>query len=206
MKNIVLAIVAFFICLSRVGSGATLQQQQQQQQQQLRDIGLQGSVKFDVTTNVEVISFQGEVEEGSESKVQAHIKESKSAGEGGRVIEKMTAVFPVAALKTGLSKRDQHMREKVFKTGHIRFVAQAVNCPLKKERAKCQVSGKLSINDKEEWQTLQLEVTSLGPPLAFKGKATIDIAKFGIEPPSFMGVTVKNNVLITFEMRETLSL
>jgi len=135
-------------------------------------------ISFVAHTNVPGVSVEGHVEE---------IKTS-----AGPVIE-----FDAFNLKTGMDKRDEHLREKVFaakKPGEavIRFEATSV------PEGDGVAEGKLTIKGVEKTNSFPVKRSGRG----VSGKAQIELAVFSLPRPSFMGVQVSEKVDVTFSFSE----
>jgi hypothetical protein len=96
---------------------------------------------------------------------------------------------------TDLELRDKHMRESIFSDAQkkiipILFYVENTNC--NNDLENCIIQGKISLNNQEK--NIQLNL---------KGKKKIStgfpikLSEFKITPPSFMGVTVQDEVVIS---------
>jgi polyisoprenoid-binding protein YceI len=122
--------------------------------------------------------------------VEGHAEEIKTSS--GPVIE-----FDVFNLKTGMDKRDEHLREKVFaakKPGDAVIRFEAISVP----EGDGVAEGKLTIKGVEK--TIRFPVKRSGG--AVSGKTQIELAAFALPRPSFMGVKVSEKVDVTFSLAE----
>jgi polyisoprenoid-binding protein YceI len=147
-----------------------------------------GKVEFLVDTNVKMFKFRGEAKE-----LQSKIERK------GLQLKSLELKFPVSALKTGMDLRDQHMRERIFarkdgSTPDVVFSAKSAEC---KTGASCELKGDLTIRGETRPQTLTLNIKD---GKIAQGNAIVALSKFGIEPPSHVGVTVNDNVQVNFEV------
>jgi len=115
--------------------------------------------------------------------------------------DEIVIVVPINAMSTGISLRDKHMKEKYLETGKF------PNAELHVKRESIQalaggansgtVNGTLRLHGKERAVTPSYSATKSGDGFFVNGKMDIDMREFGIEVPSYLGMTVKPNVGIS---------
>lgn len=110
---------------------------------------------------------------------------------------------PLAGLKTGISLRDTHMRDKYLE------VSKYPNAELSVPRGSLKLSdggssagdarGTLSLHGKKQPVNFHYEAKRKGNVLHVVGAVHLNMNKFGIEVPSYLGVTVKPDVDVNVE-------
>lgn len=101
-------------------------------------------------------------------------------------------------LKTGMDKRDEHLREKVFSAKSlgevkIKFTAKEKNCGAD----RCHIIGVLDIKGKQKEISLPLDEKN-----SISGVVDISLTEFSLPRPGFMGVKVEDSVKIHFKLTE----
>ena len=108
------------------------------------------------------------------------------------------AEFELKALKTGISLRDRHMHDKYLETSkypkaslssEIKLVGDSpysFKGMMKLHGVEKEVEGLMTINDLERGD--------------FGFEFNVDLSEFGIEIPSFMGVTVAETVVVSVDI------
>jgi polyisoprenoid-binding protein YceI len=114
---------------------------------------------------------------------------------------KLLLRVPLAKLDTGISLRNQHMREKYLEVD--RYPAATLALPkaalkLPKDGASetNTTTGSLTIRDRTHSVPVRYTVTRDGSLHKVRGEFTLNIKDFGIEVPSYLGVTVKPKVRV----------
>ncbi len=113
----------------------------------------------------------------------------------------VTIAVPLGNLKTGIDLRDKHMREKYLE------VAKYPNAELSVPRASLKVpasgsasgaaQGTMKIHGKTKSVTFNYTASRSGAKFDVAGDVHVNINDYGIEVPSYLGVTVKPDVAIT---------
>lgn len=122
---------------------------------------------FKAITNVSGVSITGEIK-----KVSGSLKSFE---------------IPLKLLKTGVSLRDKHMRDKIFKNEPILFTGKVV-C-----ESKCYLRGSLTIANTTKELSIGLETSGN----KYKVSHVVKLSEYNIEAPSFMGVEVRDEVTIS---------
>jgi len=123
---------------------------------------------------------------------------------GGKI--KVSA--PLKSLKTGISLRDKHLKDalnvKKHPTATLTVARSKLTFPDDKKKAKGQVVGKMTLNGVTRPQSFNYKVERTGSDYHVQGLAKVDITKFKIEKPCYLGVCVNENVKIKvkFKVRE----
>jgi polyisoprenoid-binding protein YceI len=114
--------------------------------------------------------------------------------------QNVTVVVPLANLKTGIELRDKHMREKYLEVGKFPNAELVVSRALLKFPAEGasngQAQGTMKIHGRSKAVIFNYAATRAGTKLDVSGNVLIDIGDYGIDIPSYMGVTVKREVTI----------
>jgi polyisoprenoid-binding protein YceI len=103
---------------------------------------------------------------------------------------------PLDSLKTGISTRDRHMKEKYLETAKFPNADLELSaCPLREGETTCL--GKLSLHGVTKGVSIHL-VESEGGPKTLKISAdfAIKLTDFGITIPKFANITVAEDVQI----------
>ncbi len=160
-----------------------------------------GSVKFTATTNLGAISIHGQ-----SSALSGQVLATTA---GDRLtVEQLEAKVDPKSLSTGMSLRDEHMRNKIFAVGErlpeLKFTAGKLQCP-SPESAKettCQVQGAFSMRGLSKPFAITLKVKQAGQGM-FKvsGEGSLKLTAFGVEPPCQLGVCVVDDVQVKLEFQ-----
>ncbi len=160
-----------------------------------------GTVKFVASTNIGAISIHGQ-SNALAGRVQAQPS-------GGQInVDQLEAHLDPKSLSTGMSLRDEHMRNKIFAVGdaipELKFAASKIQCPhpeLSKETA-CQVQGTFTMRGIAKPFSIALKVRQAGQG-SFKvsGEGRIKLTAFGVEPPCQLGVCVTDEVQLKLEFQ-----
>ena len=159
-----------------------------------------GTVTFDVGTNIFAISVHGE-----STALDGTVRVRQSAGV--LRLEQLEAVVPVKSLTTGMKLRDDHMRKYIFQTADgqvpdVRFTAERAECSeaAAGAPAKCIAAGELAIRGTARPFVIQLSVTKQNDEFKVEGDGTIKLSAYGIERPSQFGVTTADDVKLHLEL------
>lgn len=128
---------------------------------------------FTASTNIPGVEIEGSLEE--DAKIQNVNKMQK-------------VVLELSKLSTGISLRDEHMRELIFKGINPSFEGE-VHCSTKDS---CFAKGKLQIAG--TFMSFSLPVKKSGDE--YKLEHIIKLTDFSIKAPEFMGVRVENEITI----------
>ncbi len=146
-----------------------------------------GTVKFVATTNIGAISIHGQ-----SNALTGHVSAQPVGNQ--ILVDQLEAHVDPKSLSTGMSLRDQHMRNKIFAVGEalpeLKFSATKLQCPhpeLAKE-STCAVQGTFSMRGISKPFAITLKVRQAGQG-AFKvsGEGSLKLTAFGVEPPCQLG-------------------
>lgn len=138
-----------------------------------------GNVEFLAIGTPSFIKVKGE---GAKPTGNLSIANGKASGE---------FKLDLTQFKTGMEKRDTHMKETLevekYPTATITFKDVAV------PNGKATIPAELELHGQKKPVSLEAEFTE-GKA---NGKMRVKLSEFGIKPPSFAGVTVKDDVDVT---------
>ncbi len=112
----------------------------------------------------------------------------------------VTIGVPLAHLDTGISLRNKHMREKYLEVDKYPRAELTVNrtelkLPLGGGDTAGRIPGTMTIHGKTRPVTVDFTAKSSGGgKYAVVGSTHIDVKEYGIDVPSYLGVTVKPGV------------
>jgi hypothetical protein len=129
-----------------------------------------------------------------------------------RVVDDGAAVkvtVPLANMKTGISVRDKHMHEKYLQTANFPSADLSVpRASLKSPAAGSNVAqdaaGTLTLHGKSKPVNFHYTSSREGTKFKVHGSMHLNMNDYGIEVPSYLGVTVKPDVdvIAQFEVAE----
>ncbi len=138
-----------------------------------------GSVEFLAIGTPSFIKVKGE---GAKPSGQLTIADGKATGE---------FKLDLSQFKTGMEKRDEHMKATLevekYPTATVTF--KDITVP----QGKATIPVELELHGQKKPVTMEAEFSS-GKAL---GKMRVKLSEFGIKPPSFAGITVKDDVDVT---------
>lgn len=115
----------------------------------------------------------------------------------------VTVKVPLGGLKTGISLRDNHMREKYLQ------VEKFPNAELTVSRASLKLpsggavsadgQGTLALHGQKKPVSFHYDAKRNGGVIHVSGKLRLNMNSFGIEVPSYAGVTVKPDIEVNVE-------
>jgi polyisoprenoid-binding protein YceI len=147
-----------------------------------------GEIKISVTLKP-AGSF---VAESSEVKVRG---KATRAGAGFSV---EYVLLDLDTLKTGISLRDRHMKERYFETGKTQFKWAQL---LRAQGSGGRFTGELKMHG----VTRKIAGTYEVGGGRFKGNFPLKISEFGIEAPKYMGVGVSDDVKVEISIPEAVA-
>jgi len=106
---------------------------------------------------------------------------------------------PLAGMKTGISIRDKHMHEKYlhtanFPTADLQVPRSALKIPAAGGNVAQDAAGTLALHGKSKPVNFHYTSSREGSKLKVRGTMHLNMNDFGIEVPSYLGVTVKPDV------------
>ncbi len=112
-------------------------------------------------------------------------------------------VFNLDTLKTGISLRDDHMKNKylqVEKHPEAKLSLSQVEVP-ENLNGEFDFMGELELHGTKKSVKGQAELEEEDGQLVIKGSIPIKLSEFNIDTPSYKGITVAENVNINFESK-----
>jgi polyisoprenoid-binding protein YceI len=104
----------------------------------------------------------------------------------------------LATLKTGIDMRDRHMREKYLETSkYPNAVFQVDKSKLKLPSSGANVEGSLTLHGVTKQVNVHYVASGSAKELTVSGSMHINMKDFGVNVPSYLGVTVKPDVDVT---------
>ena len=121
--------------------------------------------------------------------------ELKVADDGAAV--KVTV--PLANMKTGISVRDKHMHEKYLQSGQfpsadLSVPRASLKIPAAGANTTGDAAGSLTLHGKTKPVNFHYTSSREGTKLKVHGTMHLNMNEYGIEVPSYLGVTVKPDV------------
>lgn len=106
---------------------------------------------------------------------------------------------PLRNLTTGISLRDHHMRDKYlqiasFPNAELTVDRSAIHFPVGEGVSTGDATGSMAIHGHTKNVTFHYTLARAGGQLRVAGTTSIDIRDFGIDIPSYLGITVKPHV------------
>jgi polyisoprenoid-binding protein YceI len=135
-------------------------------------------------------------------KIEGTTQDLTIADGGGSVV----LTVPLANLTTGIGLRDKHMKEKYlevpkFPAAVLTIARGALKVPAGGESVESDVPGTLQLHGQSKAVTVHYDAKPEGPGVTARGKFHINMNDFGIQVPTYLGVTVKPDVDVTASFR-----
>jgi polyisoprenoid-binding protein YceI len=114
----------------------------------------------------------------------------------------VTITVPLADLTTGIALRDRHMREKYlqvqsFPNATLKVDRANLKLPPPGAEASSDAQGTMAIHGKTHPVSFHYTAKHEGAGYAVSGSVRVDMKDYGIDVPSYLGVTVKPDVDVT---------
>jgi hypothetical protein len=116
----------------------------------------------------------------------------------GTQVKAEDIILDLDTLKTGISLRDRHMKEKYFETGKSGFKYAQL---MRAEGNGGKLSGEVSIHG----VTRPFNGTYTLESGKFIGSFKLKVTEFGMEAPKYMGVGVSDEVTVDISLPESLA-
>lgn len=117
----------------------------------------------------------------------------------------------LATIDTGISLRNEHLREKYLQVARGPGFDKAVLSEIRVDDAadagfdgRSAFTGTLSLHDARRQVTGTAVIRQLGSAVRVEASFPLALTDFGIEPPSYLGVGVANKVLVKVLFTATL--
>ena len=113
----------------------------------------------------------------------------------------VSVAVPLATLDTGISLRNRHMREKYLDVAKFPFAVLAVprgaiKFPTGGAEVKSTAPATITLHGVSQPVTIQYSARNDGGTYRVVGTAPLNINSFGIQVPSYLGITVKPDVTV----------
>lgn len=108
-------------------------------------------------------------------------------------------VVPLAGLQTGIALRDRHMRERYLEVEKhpdavLELPWSAVKLPEDGQTAEGTAAGKMTLHGKSHEVQVKYRVSRSGSRYQVSGTVPLNITHYGIDVPSYFGITVQPDV------------
>ena len=151
------------------------------------------TVKFTAKTDGPGISVEGEVKKAD-------------LAIDFNTLNKAVFSSDIMDLSTGMERRDKHLHEKVFNTANagvskIEYQLSKINCPqTNATTVECDCIGNLKIKDVSNEIKFKIQYDKSAKK--FEGKTSVSLNQFKLTSPSFMGISVLDDVEVLFKVSE----
>lgn len=113
--------------------------------------------------------------------------------------KQIAVAVPLAGLDTGIGLRDQHMKEKYLEVGHypkaeLTVARDQLRFPDAGSKVSAEARGKMKIHGRAKPVSFHYTARSVARGYDVDGKVRLKIPDYGINVPSYLGVTVKPDV------------
>jgi len=135
----------------------------------------------------------------------------KIAGDGSQVTarevsSRLVIAVPLAQLHTGIGLRDSHMREKYlevskFPEARLSVARDSLKLPAEGATSEGDAAGELSLHGRTKPVKFHYRVKLGGGVYRVSGALHLDMTDYGIEAPSYLGVSVKPGVDVDIEFQ-----
>ena len=111
----------------------------------------------------------------------------------------LKVVVTLSKLETGVKLRDEHTREKYLEVGKyptatLTVARSALKFPSDGASSTGDAQGTMNIHGKDKAVTFHYSATKKGAAISVSGNVALDITDYGINVPSYLGITVKKDV------------
>ncbi len=120
----------------------------------------------------------------------------------------LTVAVPLANLDTGISLRNKHMREKYLEVpkyprAELIVPKAELKLPAAGQTGAGQANGTLKLHGKEKPVRFTYKADHTGAATKVDGALHLDIREYGIDIPSYAGVSVKPDVDVAVSFSAT---
>ncbi len=124
--------------------------------------------------------------------------------QGAKIVIKV----PLRNLTTGISLRDDHMRNKYLQIGsfpnaELSVDRATIHFPNGDGTASGDATGTMAIHGKTKNVSFHYNVARTGGALHVGGTTKLDLRDYGIDVPSYLGVTVKPDIDVEVQFTAT---
>lgn len=103
----------------------------------------------------------------------------------------------LATLKTGIDLRDRHMKEKYLETSKFPRATFTVDKSQLKLPGEADAEGKLTLHGVTHPAKVHYAAKGTNKQLTITGSLRLNMKDYGIDVPSYLGVTVKPDVTVS---------
>jgi polyisoprenoid-binding protein YceI len=135
-------------------------------------------------------------------KIEGSTSDLSIADQGDNVV----LTVPLGNLSTGIGLRDRHMKDKYlevpkYPTAVLTVARSALKLPATDDKVEGDARSTATIHGQTRPVSVHYDAKRLGTALSVHGTFHINMRDFGIEVPTYLGVTVKPDVDVTAEFR-----
>jgi polyisoprenoid-binding protein YceI len=136
--------------------------------------------------------------------IEGKTSELQLADDGTNV----TVTVPLGNLRTGIDLRDRHMKEKYlevdkFPTATLTVARGSLKLPTADAEVKDSAQGTMTLHGVSKPVTFRYGAKLEDGVNAVHGSVRVNMKEFGIEVPSYLGVTVKPDVDVSVRFKAT---
>ncbi len=111
----------------------------------------------------------------------------------------LKVIVPLSGLQTGISLRDRHMREKYLEVDKypdavLSLPWSSVKLPEDGRTAEATAPGTMALHGKTHDVQVRYRLARSGNSYQVSGDIALDIRDYGIEIPSYFGITVQPEI------------
>lgn len=111
----------------------------------------------------------------------------------------LTIVIPLKELDTGISMRDNHMRDKYIEVGKfpeatLAVPLESVKVPEDGKSLDAEAKGTFTVHGVSKELPFKYKATNKGGVIEIDGSLNLNLKDHGINVPSYLGITVKPDI------------
>jgi polyisoprenoid-binding protein YceI len=111
----------------------------------------------------------------------------------------LKVIVPLAGLQTGIGLRDRHMREKYLQVDKypdavLELPWSSVKLPADGQSIEGTAPAKMTLHGKTQDVQVKYRITRTGNRYQVTGNVPLKITDYGIDIPSYLGITVQPDV------------
>ena len=112
--------------------------------------------------------------------------------------QSISVIVPVGTLSTDNDLRDKHMKERLevakYPSAELSVAKSALNLPAAGQNSSGDAEGTLKLHGQNRPVKFHYDAKRNGNAYHVDGKMRVNFNQFGIEVPSYLGITVKPDV------------
>jgi len=112
----------------------------------------------------------------------------------------IVATVGLGSLATGIELRDKHMREKYLETAKYPVLVFTIDKSKVKSPFEGDIDGNLKLHGVTQSVRLHYKATGTEKHASVVGSTKLNMKDFNIAVPSYLGVSVKPDVTVTFKL------